>query len=201
MKTRTSQNYEDNMTSVSVKERILDNPVIAAVKEDESLEAALKSECGVVFLLYGSLLNIDDIVEKIHAAGKAAVIHIDLLEGLTNREIAVDVLLKLAHPDGVISTRPALIRHAKHADLFTVQRAFIIDSMSEETLASQLDIGKPDFIEVLPGIMPGIISEIIAKTHTPVIAGGLIRDKSEVIAALKAGATAVSTSSRRIWEE
>ena len=164
-------------------ETLLDEPVIAAVKTDEALTAALASPCSAVFLLASTLLTVDGLVHRIHDAGKLAVVHIDLVDGLSSREIAVDSLNALCHPDGIISTRPTLIRRARHRGLLTVQRAFILDSLSLTSLSGQLEQGKPDFVEILPGIMPRVIAEISARTQVPVIAGGLLRDKADVMAA------------------
>lgn len=141
-------------------ETLLDEPVIAAVKTDEALTAALASPCSAVFLLASTLLTVDGLVHRIHDAGKLAVVHIDLVDGLSSREIAVDSLNALCHPDGIISTRPTLIRRARHRGLLTVQRAFILDSLSLTSLSGQLEQGKPDFVEILPGIMPRVIAEI-----------------------------------------
>ena len=181
-------------------ETLLDEPVIAAVKTDEALTAALASPCSAVFLLASTLLTVDGLVHRIHDAGKLAVVHIDLVDGLSSREIAVDSLNALCHPDGIISTRPTLIRRARHRGLLTVQRAFILDSLSLTSLSGQLEQGKPDFVEILPGIMPRVIAEISARTQVPVIAGGLLRDKADVMAAMSAGAAAVSTSAPSLWD-
>ena len=178
-------------------ETLLDEPVIAAVKTDEALTAALASPCSAVFLLASTLLTVDGLVHRIHDAGKLAVVHIDLVDGLSSREIAVDSLNALCHPDGIISTR---IRRARHRGLLTVQRAFILDSLSLTSLSGQLEQGKPDFVEILPGIMPRVIAEISARTQVPVIAGGLLRDKADVMAAMRAGAAAVSTSAPSLWD-
>ena len=67
-------------------------------------------------------------------------------------------------------------------------------------VAGQLEQGKPDFVEILPGIMPRVIAEISARTQVPVIAGGLLRDKADVMAAMRAGAAAVSTSAPSLWD-
>ena len=139
-------------------ETLLNEPVIAAVKTDEALTAALASPCSAVFLLASTLLTVDGLVHRIHDAGKLAVVHIDLVDGLSSREIAVDSLNALCHPDGIISTRPTLIRRARHRGLLTVQRAFILDSLSLTSLPGQLEQGKPDFVEILPGIMPRVIA-------------------------------------------
>lgn len=181
-------------------ETLLDEPVIAAVKTDEALTAALASPCSAVFLLASTLLTVDGLVHRIHDAGKLAVVHIDLVDGLSSREIAVDSLNALCHPDGIISTRPTLIRRARHRGLLTVQRAFILDSLSLTSLSGQLEQGKPDFVEILPGIMPRVIAEISARTQVPVIAGGLLRDKADVMAAMRAGSAAVSTSAPSLWD-
>lgn len=180
--------------------RLLDCPVIAAVKDEAGLEQALHSECEVVFLLFGTLVSVPVLVEKVRRSGKLAIVHIDLVEGLSAREVAVDALQSLCRPDGVISTRPPLIRRARQLGLLTVQRAFILDSLSLDNLPAQLSVGKPDFIEILPGIMPRVIAELAQKTATPIIAGGLVKYKEEVMAAIRAGAAAVSTSSPAVWE-
>ena len=44
------------------KRRMLDCPVIAAVKDEAGLAAALESECEVVFLLFGSVVNVAELV-------------------------------------------------------------------------------------------------------------------------------------------
>ena len=182
------------------KQGLVDCPVIAAVKDEAGLAAALKSECEVVFLLFGTVVNIPDLVERVRAAGKLAIVHIDLLDGLSQREVAVDGLARMCAPDGIISTRPALVRRARHLGLLTVQRAFILDSLALSNLPAQLAVGKPDFIEILPGIMPRVITEITQATATPVIAGGLNKYKDEVMAAMRAGAAAVSTTCPAVWE-
>ena len=181
-------------------ETLLNEPVIAAVKTDEALTAALASPCSAVFLLASTLLTVDGLVHRIHDAGKLAVVHIDLVDGLSSREIAVDSLNALCRPDGIISTRPTLIRRARHRGLLTVQRAFILDSLSLTSLSGQLEQGKPDFVEILPGIMPRVIAEISTRTQVPVIAGGLLRDKADIMAAMCAGAAAVSTSAPSLWD-
>ena len=44
------------------------SPVIVAVKDDEGVEACLKSESQVVFILYGDICTIPEIVSKVKAA-------------------------------------------------------------------------------------------------------------------------------------
>lgn len=172
-------------------------PVIAAVKNDEGLDRAITSECGAVFILYGTLLDIGKLVEKVKAAGKMAFVHIDLIEGLTTRDIAVDFLEETTQIDGVISTRPNLIHRAKSLGLITIQRFFLIDSLSFDSVLRQSSYA--DFVDILPGTMPRVIERLCAQTRQPIIASGLLQDKQDIMGALSAGALAVSTTREELW--
>ena len=54
----------------SKKQRLLDCPVIAAVKDEAGLQQALQSECEVIFLLFGTVLSVAGLVQQVQAAGK-----------------------------------------------------------------------------------------------------------------------------------
>ena len=135
-------------------DKLIENPVIAAVKNAQGLEKALLSPCPVLFVLYGDICNISEIVTKIKKAGKSAVIHIDLIDGLSNREISVRFIKMNTEADGIISTKSQLVRYAKELGLITVQRFFLWDSMSLENVQKYISGESADFIEILPGIIP-----------------------------------------------
>ena len=181
------------------KPELAECPVIAAVKNEAQLENALRSECEVVFLLFGDLLNVAELTERVRAAGKFPVVHLDLVNGLSPRDIAVDFIAKTTRAGGIISTRPALVRRAKELGLFTVLRVFVIDSMALENLARDRLNVEPDVLEILPGVMPEILRRICRSVPTPVGAGGLLSQKKDVLAALDAGAVAVSTTDETLW--
>ena len=54
-------------------------------------------------------------------------------------------------------------------------------------------------IEILPGVMPKVIKKICSQSRIPVIAGGLISDKEDIMAALGAGAVSISTTNQTVW--
>ncbi len=174
-------------------------PVIAAAKDCEHLKACISSPCEVVFLLGGELGTIAEQIASAKAAGKFVVVHIDLVNGLSNKESAVDFIKKYTLADGIISTRPQTVKHAHVLGLFTVLRIFLLDSMALDNLQKQITSAEPDMIEVLPGLMPRIITEVQKKSRVPVIAGGLISEKSDVLAALSAGASCISTTRNELW--
>ncbi len=176
------------------------SPVIAAVKDIEGLERCCKLEdVQVVFILFGDVCTIADVVKKVKDAGKIAMVHMDLIVGLSSKEVVVDFIKNNTCADGIITTKPALVKRARELKLFTVLRYFLIDSMALENIRHQLYALKPDFIEVLPGVMPKLIKEVCQTTRIPVIAGGLISDKEAVMSALSAGAIAVSTTNQDVW--
>ena len=101
--------------------------------------------------------------------------------------------------DGIISTRPSFIKRAKELGLFTVLRFFVFDSLSLENVRRTAAAAQPDVIEILPGIMPKVISRIASSISIPLICGGLIMDKADVMEALGAGALAVSSTNEQVW--
>ena len=175
------------------------SPVIAAVKDDNGLKRCFDSECQVVFILYGNICTIGGIVQEIKEHGKVAIVHADLTAGLSSREIAVDFIQQNTEADGIISTKPLLVKRAVELGLIGVQRTFIIDSMAMSTTKKQIDTFRPDLVEVMPGIMPRVLKEIRSYTDIPIIAGGLISDKKDIMAAFSAGADAISTTKEDLW--
>lgn len=157
------------------------NPVLPAVKDAGRLEACLAQPAGVVFLLCGDILNIDRLIDRVHQAGKYAVVHADLVAGLAPREIAVDFLHRCG-ADGIISTRPMLLRRGRELGLLTVLRVFAIDSKAVSNLGRETEGGMPDVIEILPGTLCKVLRRLSRELPVPLIAGGLLSDKADVLA-------------------
>lgn len=177
-----------------------DNPIIAAIKDDNGLEKVINSKCNIVFILYGNILSISTITDKLKKAGKYAFVHVDLLEGASGKDIVIDFIKSTTKADGIISTKSSMIRAAKAAGLYTVYRFFLIDSLSLLNVPKQVLNTQPDCIEVLPGCMPKILKRIKHIAAVPVVAGGLISDKEDVLNALDAGAVAISSTCPDIWD-
>jgi len=176
-----------------------DFPVIPAIKNDAGLRRCVESENPLVFVLHTTLSTVGSITEYLKSRGKFVFIHMDLIDGLAQKEIAVDFLSQTTKADGIISTRPNLVRHASSLGLLTVQRFFLLDSMSLQNVLKAGNQGCADLIEVLPGVMPKVIRTLSSTVQVPLVAGGLISDKEDAISALSAGAAAISTTNEDIW--
>ena len=125
--------------------------------------------------------------------------HMDLINGLGNKEVAVDFIREHTGVDGIISTKPQLVKRAKELGLFGILRIFVIDSMAFGNIEKQCASLVPDAVEILPGLMPKIIKKLCSTVNVPIIAGGLISDKEDVMNALNAGAVAISVTNQRVW--
>ena len=175
------------------------SPVIAAAKDEAGLARCLECDSQIIFLLFGDICNIADLVCQVKDSGKIAMVHIDLIHGLSAKEIAVDFIKKYTRADGIISTKATLVKQAKKLGLYTVLRFFVIDSLAFSSIEKQLQLVKPDIIEVLPALMPKVIARICDMVTVPVIAGGLISDKEDIMTMLSAGAACVSSTSEETW--
>ena len=80
-----------------------------------------------------------------------------------------------------------MVRAAREAGMHAVHRFFLIDSLSYRNLARQVRLSRADSVEILPGCMPRVIGWVVADIEVPLIAGGLVCDREDVFAALKAG--------------
>ena len=175
------------------------SPIITAVKDEQGLEKALKTESPVVFLLFGNICNITGLVDQVKNSGKIAIVHVDLIQGLSSKEVAVDFIHQNTRADGIISTKAPLVRHAMDLGMIGGQRTFLIDSMALETTKKQLLTFQPDFMELMPGVMPKILKTVRGYTEIPLVAGGLISDQKDILAAFDAGVDAVSTTREELW--
>ena len=171
-------------------------PIIAAVR-DRLFGDAIESPVDVIFLLGGNLLTIEKRVQAAHEKGKMIFVHIDLAEGIGKDKTGIE-FLKNTGVDGIISTKTAIIRMAREQGLYTVQRFFAYDSHGIEGIADMAAGASPDIIEIMPGVIWKIIKRFSALS-IPLIAGGLIEEKSEVTEALALGALAVSTGKKELW--
>ena len=183
----------------SIMENLKTRPVIAAVQNERDIDVAISSGAGTIFLLCADIFNAGELVRKVEKAGKKAIIHMDFLEGIGRDTKAIDYIAREIRPHGIISTKSSHIKVAASKGLFTVQRFFLIDNKSFEMAIKNVASFRPDMVEIMPGVMPSVISRMNSKISIPVIAGGLIDSEQDVRDALAAGAVGVSTGKKALW--
>jgi len=174
-----------------------DLKVILATK-NETFDFALTSPGEWIFDLSPNISSLEKRAELTHSFGKKYFIHFDLADGLGKDKSGI-VYAREQGIDGIISTRVNIIKMAREAGLFTVQRFFIVDSHSVDTTLEGIKSAKPDMIEVMPGVVCKVIKRLAQSISLPIIAGGLIESAEDAEAAYSSGARAVSTSNRELW--
>lgn len=172
--------------------------IIAAVRNDEEFEKAVKSNVKIIFDLAPDISEIGKRIKKAHTYQKILFVHIDLATGI-GRDKSGITFLKALGLDGILSTKASMIKIAKELGLKAVQRFFIIDSKSVAATIEGIKNTKADMIEIMPGIVVRVIKRLKTETDVPIIAGGLIETEQDVKAAKNSGAFAVSTGKESLW--
>ena len=174
--------------------------ILPAARKVKDLERLLKLSYEYIVILDTHISQISSIVQLAKLHGKKPLLHADLIEGLKNDEYAAEYLCQVVKPAGIVSTRAGVIAKTKQNGLLAIQRLFLLDTNALEKSYAMFKRTRPDYIEVLPGVIPHMITEVSERTGIPVFAGGLIRTVNDVEQAISAGASAVTTSNAELWK-
>ncbi|MCM3742457.1 glycerol-3-phosphate responsive antiterminator [Oceanobacillus luteolus] len=175
----------------------LESGIIPALRDIKHFEKMLKSKHETVIFLETRVSQLADLVAYAKKHAKTVYVHADLVQGLKSDDYGIEFLIRNVKADGIISTRTSAISFAKKNNVTGILRLFALDSHAlDHNITSRV---KPDYIEVLPGVVPQVITEVHEATGVPIIAGGLIRTEQDVIQALETGAKAVTTSNPELW--
>ncbi|WP_246238192.1 glycerol-3-phosphate responsive antiterminator [Alkalicoccus luteus] len=178
---------------------MVESQVIAAISREDQIEQAIQSKCNMAFLLTGDICGMEDVVRRLQNGGMSVFIHLDLIEGLKSDKKAVEFIAQNIKPEGIITTKPFLVKIAKSMNLITIQRLFILDTTAFQKGLQMIENSKPDAIEILPGIIPKVVDRIAKQNDIPIITGGLLETKQEVMNCLEAGALATSVGCTDLW--
>lgn len=173
--------------------------ILPAAKSMKQFEQILSSSYEYGVFLDTHIAQLKNIYKMANQHQKKMFLHADLVHGLKNDEYAAEYLCQEIKPHGIISTRGNMILKAKQKGVIAIQRVFMLDTIALEKSYALLQKTQPDYIEVLPGVVPHMIKEVIERANIPVFAGGLIRTADDVEQALAAGATAVTTSNDHLF--
>jgi len=175
-------------------------PIIASVTKEEQIPLAAASGVPRVNLMTGEIGRLEAMVEQLHAAGKRVYVHIEMVAGLGRDSSGIAYLAERFRIDGIVTTKSQAIAAARQIRLPCIQRVFAIDTNALQTAFRLIESTRPDEVELMPGLMPRVIQEARAVIRQPLIAGGLIRHREEMEAALASGADFVSIGDPACWD-
>ncbi|MBD2871110.1 glycerol-3-phosphate responsive antiterminator [Paenibacillus sp. IB182493] len=173
--------------------------ILPAARKIKDVEKLMEMSYEYIVILDIHLSQLKPIVDLAKSRGKKPLLHADLIEGLKNDDYAAEYLCQIIQPAGLLSTRTGVIAKTKQNGLLAVQRMFLLDTGALDKSYAMMERTRPDYIEVLPGVIPHMIAEVRDRTGIPVFAGGLIRTADDVERAFGAGASAVTTSNKELW--
>lgn len=185
------------MNKREILQLIEENPVILGITKESDFELAAQNESQVVFTLFGSISNISNTIHRLKQLKQLVFVNIDMVDGFSPRNSVID-FLKTTELDGIISSKPNILRYAKEEGFFTIHRFFILDSSSWRNIDRQLEISQADIINITPG-WTKVIEWTAERFSTPIISSGLVCDKEIVIENLNAGALAICTTNHDVW--
>jgi glycerol uptake operon antiterminator len=176
------------------------NPVIPAVRgRDGDLERALAGDHAAIFVLGGDVFRMLERVRRRPYRRPFICVNVDMVGGVASDASGIGFLAR--EVDGVISTHRKVVEIARSNGALAIQRLFAIDTSAVERGLKVLRQADPDAVEILPGLaFPEIVESYRAALNKPVLAGGLIKDRSTAAAILEAGAVGISTSDHRLWK-
>ncbi|TJX13868.1 glycerol-3-phosphate responsive antiterminator [Tissierella creatinini] len=180
---------------------LMNNPIIAAINNLDSLDTALNSNCNIIFLNTGNIFNLKDISNRVKSKNKDLYIYIDSIDGFSKDTWGLEYISKNIQLDGIITKKQNLVKLSKDMGIFTIEKIIIHDSITLENALATLKTLRPHAIELSPGILLKIIQRVFQETMIPIIASGLLEEKLEIHNALKAGAVGISSSNNKIWYE
>jgi glycerol uptake operon antiterminator len=173
--------------------------VLPAARNMRDIEKLMNSRYQYLVILEMHISRLKSVFQIAKENDKKLILHLDLIQGLKTDEYGTEFICQEFKPFGLISTKSSVITKARQKGVKSIQRVFLLDSSSMEKSFSLIERTQPDFIEVLPGVIPKVIQTIRQRTGKEIFAGGLIDTIEEVESAYEAGAISITTSNELLW--
>jgi len=185
----------DNMKEIQSMIDILKNQIcVPVVPSMKRLEKFIETDLVVCILQDIHISLLEHMIKTLHDNNKLALVHIDMVHGISSDEHGAEFLCQRLRADGVISSKTRIIETTKKNKKIAIQRMFLIDSKSIERGIETLQKSQPDIVEVMPAIAYKIIPYIKSKINMPLIGGGLLKSKEDILQGLEAGCMAFTVS-------
>ena len=174
--------------------------VVPAPRNEKSFKCALQStKSSTIILLFGTINSLPELLKRAKDHQKKLLVHFDLLDGIGKDKEGLK-LLKTIGVQGIITTKPTIVRYALEEEIDVIQRLFLVDSESIKTGIQFLKKHKPLALEILPASIPKhAIEQLKTEIRVPILGGGLVCTTEDVLSGLEKGLYAVSTSEESLW--
>ena len=181
----------------------LTKSIIPYITEGVDQHPDLLAAASILFIGGGELAEMPELLGKLEKPPYAQIpvlLHIDLVNGLSNDESGLRYVATLERIDGIITVRHHLAPVARKLGLMSVVRLFLQDGRAVDRGLSVIEKSRPDAVELLPGVAVPQVADRFRDLSIPFIAGGLVRTPETVKEILATGCKAVSTTNVKLWE-
>ncbi|WP_408008200.1 glycerol-3-phosphate responsive antiterminator [Pseudalkalibacillus sp. A8] len=183
-----------------MNQTLFNNVIIPSVRDLKFLNKALHSPSPYMLLSDTHIGNLKMLTKECHKEGKKVLVHLDLVGGLNKDNMGLKLLKDLFKVDGIISPNAKLINRSKELGLIAVHRLFLLDSRSLESGLKAIKESDLNAVEVLPGpFSKAFLPQIKQVTDAPILAGGFISTKDDVIELFNAGIQGLTCSNPALW--
>jgi glycerol uptake operon antiterminator len=172
-----NDNVRESNSMIDIIKAQICIPVVPSMKR---LEKFIESDLTICILQDIHISLLEHMIKMLHAHQKLALVHIDMVHGISSDEHGAEFLCQRLRADGIISSKTRIIETTKKNKKIAIQRMFLIDSKSIERGIETLHKSQPDIVEVMPAIAYNIIPYIISKIDIPLIGGGLLKSKEDI---------------------
>ncbi|MFC0525562.1 glycerol-3-phosphate responsive antiterminator [Pontibacillus salicampi] len=186
--------------SPRLREWLAKDRLIASIKDPKAMDAFLKTDIKIAFLLFGNISVIGKFVKHLKEHDRMVYVHLDKIQGISHDAEGLKFLHRFVAPYGIITTKSHMVQKAKKLNLSTIQRLFLVDTDAIKNGLASMEKVQPDAVEIMPALIPSMVSELKLQTDVPLVTGGLLTNPNQMREALEYGASAVSTGNPGLWD-
>ena len=103
-----------------LKDCFREHPVIASIRNDTDFKYALNSKVAALFILYGDIFNLPQIMKECKKRNKLVFLHMDLIKGSGRDREGIIYLARKELCNGIVTTKSNLINIAKKEGLIAI---------------------------------------------------------------------------------
>lgn len=180
---------------------MINQEILPVISDWKTFEIFLKRKETWCVLMDFHVNFMEELMTQLHTHNKKGIVHMDLIKGIQNDQFGTQFMCQKLHVDGIISTKPKAIEAARQNHCISILRVFLIDSRSLMRGGQLCAHLQPDYVEVLPAIIPDAYKRMQVYCDCNMIGGGLIQNREDIKKCLAQGMKCVTTSNLSLCDE
>lgn len=175
--------------------------MIPSIREIKDLTYALNTDLSYVLLSNTHIGNLKALVDRVHRAGKKAIVTVELIRGFNLDKNGAQFLKQIFHVDAVIVSNPLLVHYLRKLGLYTILRIVLMDSLALENSIRIVSETPCNAVELRPAIYGLKFANMLCNERRDLafFLAGFIRSQKTIKQAQQMGFKGVTLSDRSLW--